>query len=244
MTPDDARHGSFFTTRWSMILRARDEDAPGSAAAMERLCRGYWFPLYAFLRRQGCPPEDAQDAVQEFFAQLIQNDKLQGVVPERGKFRSFLMMAVKNVWLQSLEKARAQKRGGGAVTFSLDALEPEARYAAEPPDAAESPEQTCDRRWADALIEQVLVRLEEEFTAAGNADRWQLLRRFLTSDRDLSGLAEIAVQLGMTEPGVKSAILRLRKRQAEVFREEVERTVGSPEEADEEMRYLLTILSK
>jgi RNA polymerase sigma-70 factor (ECF subfamily) len=243
MTGPDAAHGSFFTTRWSLILRARDEDAPGATAALERLCRGYWYPLYAFLRRQGCPPDDAQDAVQEFFSQLIEKSTLQSVVPERGRFRSFLMTGVKNVWLHSLEKARAQKRGGGAVTFSLDALEPEARYAAEPADPAESAERMCDRRWAEALVEQVLVRLEEEFTAAGNADRWVLLRRFLTSSRDLSGLAEIAAQLGMTEPGVKSAILRLRKRQAEIFREEVERTVADPAEAEEEMRHLLMILS-
>lgn len=240
-SPAPHNNGSFATTRWTLVLRARDENLDGSSEAMERLCRAYWFPLYAFLRRQGCPPDDAQDHVQSFFSRLIARGTLSAADPDRGRFRSFLMTAVKNEMLQAREKARAEKRGGGAV-LSLDGLDPEARYAADPSDD-DPPERACDRRWAEALIEQTLARLREEHAVAGEADRFEALKGFLQSDRDLSAVPRLATRFGMSEAGIKSAIHRLRRRYALIFRQEVERTVASPTEADEEMRYLLSVLA-
>ena len=238
--PADA---SFSTTRWSVILLAQNEAHPGSHEAMEGFCRAYLYPLYAFLRRLGCPPTDAQDVVQDFFSQILERRTLARIKPEGGRFRSFMMTGVKNVWLQSLEKARAIKRGGGALTISLCAMDPEARYAAEPNEPGESPERVCDRHWAEALIEQVISRLAAEYAAEGRRERFECLRPFLQMSGDLTGTAEIAQQLGLTEAGVKSAILRLRQRQAILFREEVERTVSSPEEAEAEIRYLISVLA-
>ena len=231
----------FRTTHWSLVLTA-GQGAPAEAApALEQLCRAYWYPLYTYVRRRGHPPEEAQDLVQEFFSQLLERKDLGTVDRARGKFRSFLMASMNHLEANEWKKANRQKRGGGALVFSLDEQDAEGRFQHEP--ASDwTPEKAFERRWAETLLQQVLALLRAEFKAAGLEPRYDLLKPYLLSDEEPEPCVGLAARLGLTASGVKSAIRRMKLRYAEIFREEIARTVSTPEEIDEEIRHLFAAL--
>ncbi len=234
-------HPAFVTTHWSVVLSAREKDSPRSFAALETLCRNYWYPLYAFVRRQGHSQHDAQDLTQEFFARLLQKDYLQAAAREKGRFRTFLIVALKRFLANEWDRARAQKRGGGQVLAALDTSAAEHRYLAEP--ASEpSPDRIYDRRWALTLLEQTMARLRHEFGEAGKAHQFEHLKVFLTAARGDISYEEVAKALGVEPGAARVAVHRLRRRFREVFREEISHTVSTPAEIDEEVRYLLSVL--
>ena len=233
---------AFVTTHWSVVLSARQKDSPQSAAALETLCRTYWYPLYAYVRRQGHSPPDAQDLTQEFFARLLQKDYLKAAAREKGRFRTFLIVALKRFLANEWDRARAQKRGGGQPLLSLDTDLAEQRYRIEPTEVA-SAEKIYERRWALTLLDHTMKRLRDESAAAGKAGEFGRLKACLTAERGEISYAELAAALGMTEGAARVAVHRLRKRFREVFREEIAHTVSSAEEIEEEVRYLMGVLA-
>jgi RNA polymerase sigma-70 factor (ECF subfamily) len=233
----------FVTTHWSVVLSARQKDSPQSAAALEALCRTYWYPLYAYVRRQGHPPPDAQDLTQEFFARLLEKDYLKAAAREKGRFRTFLIVALKRFLANEWDRARAQKRGGGQALLSLDAEQAEQRYSIEPVEGSTA-ERIFDRRWALTLLDRTMVRLREEFSGAGKGEDFDHLKGCLTADRGEISYAEIGKALGSTEATARVAVHRLRKRFREIFREEIAHTVSGPAEIEEEVRYLMGVLAE
>lgn len=233
----------FVTTHWSVVLSARDKTSPQSEAALEELCRTYWCPLYAYVRRQGRGSHDAQDLTQEFFTRLLQKDYLRSVAREKGRFRTFLLVALKRFLADAQDRARAQKRGGGVPCLSLDAETAERRYWAEPVDAL-TPDRLYERHWALTLLDLTMTRLRQEFVAAGKGDEFDRLKGFLTAETGGTSHAEIAPKLGLTEGALRVAVHRLRRRYRDLFREEIAHTVAGPEEIEDEVRHLLSILSE
>jgi RNA polymerase sigma factor (sigma-70 family) len=240
--PQEHPAGWFPTTHWTAVLTAADSRAPRGTEALETLCRAYWFPLYAFVRRQGHGPTEAQDLTQDFFAHLLSSDALSSVDPSKGRFRSFLLASLRNLLANEWRHGQRQKRGGGANVFSLDAVEAEERYRLEPADGA-TPESIYERKWAEALLERVLARLRDECDASGRTQRFDTLKVFLLEDKGTLSLADAASCLGLTVVAVKGVIHRLRQRYREIFREEVAHTVERVEEVDEEIRHLLNALA-
>jgi len=240
LLPDAA--SAFATTHWSVVLAAREPDAPQAAVALEKLCRTYWYPIYAYLRRRGYSPEDAQDLTQGFFAQLLKRRSIQGVEREKGKFRSFLLASLKYYVADERDRANAQKRGGGRAVLSLDVKEAERRYGLEPLGEG-SAEKTFERRWALALLDQVLARLGQEFADAGKGELFEGLQAFLVEGPGDKTFAQLAEEAGMTEEAVKKAAQRMRRRYHKLFREEIAQTVATPGEVEEELRHLCTVLS-
>ena len=241
-TPTAAPRDWFTTTHWSVVLSARDQDSPQAAAALEKLCRTYWYPLYAYVRRQGEREESAKDLTQEFFALLLQKNRLQHVQRAKGRFRSFLLASLKHFLTDEWDKARALKRGGGQGLLSLDDTTAEDRYRLEPVDTMTA-DKLFEQRWALTLLDQAKARLKAEYTQAGKADLYERLRVFEAADPDTPTYAAVAAQLGLTESAVKSAAHRLRQRYGELVREEVAHTVTGPAEVDEELRHLIGVLS-
>jgi RNA polymerase sigma factor (sigma-70 family) len=233
--------GQFQTTLWSVVLQAAKEPSTQSWEALAKLCRTYWYPVYAFLRRQGKSPHDAQDLTQAFFIHLLHHDRLAQVRPEKGRFRSFLLAALKNFLSDQREKTQAQKRGGGVEVISLDAHTAEQRYAMEPVERLD-PEKIYERRWAMTLLDRVLERLESEFAVAGKAERFKYLSTLLVGEADSESYATVGKRLGMTAGAVKVAVLRLRQRYRELFRVEVSDTVVNQAELEEEMRHVFAAL--
>lgn len=237
--PDKGRW--FATTRWSVVLAAGSGSSPEADAALERLCRAYWYPLYAYARRKGHSPEDAQDFTQEFFSRLLSKNQLAGVDRRKGKFRSWLLGVMNHFLAHEWEKSRAQKRGGGQPTFSLDELTPEDRYRLEPADDV-SPQTIFDRRWALVVLSRAAERLRAEQEASGRNTTYDCLKQFVSGDGGAPTYAEAARQLGLTEGGAKAAVHRLRQRYQELIREEIAHTVTNAAEVDEEIRYLLAVM--
>jgi RNA polymerase sigma factor (sigma-70 family) len=231
----------FVTTHWSVVLSARKKDSPQSAAALETLCRTYWYPLYAFVRRQGHSPPDAQDLTQEFFARLLQKDYLKAAARDKGRFRTFLIVALKRFLANEWDRDRAQKRGGGQVLLSLDTELAEQRYRVEPVEGTTA-ERIFERRWALTLLDRSMTRLREEFSGAGKGHEFDRLKVCLTAERGEISYADIAAGLGVSENTARVAVHRLRKRFREIFREEIAHTVSGPEEIEEEVRYLMGVL--
>jgi RNA polymerase sigma factor (sigma-70 family) len=229
----------FATTHWSVVLCAGDSQAPESAEALEKLCRAYWYPLYAYVRRQGYPPETAQDLTQEFFSRLLEKKQLRTADPERGRFRSFLLTVLKRLLVTEWRRENRQKRGGDAVVFSLDEQEAEGRYLLEPADQA-TPERIFERRWAETVLDRVLARLEEEYRR--HALGFGNLQPYLVEDKGAAPFAQAASRLGVTESALKAVVYRLRCRYGEIFREEIAHTVERPEDVEEEIRHLLGVL--
>lgn len=227
----------FTTTCWSVVLSAQDRNSPEWEQALAALCETYWFPLYVYVRRSGYSSHDAQDLTQEFFARFLEKDFLKDVDCRRGKFRSFLLAALKHHLSHERERAKAKKRGGGRAPFSLDFDSAESRYRLEPADPA-TPERLYERRWALTLLDRVIRRLEDENARAGKADSFAILKEFLTAGRESRPYRRVAESLGMTEGAVKVAVHRLRRRYRELLREEVAQTVADPAEIDEELRDL------
>jgi RNA polymerase sigma factor (sigma-70 family) len=240
--PDSQRTdpGVFATTHWSIVLEAGRSSAPGAQAALERLCRTYWFPLYAFARRQGNSPEDAQDLTQDFFSRLLEKNYLAKADPDRGKFRTFLLRSLRNFLINEWKRVGRLKRGGGVELLSIDMNAAEDRYAAEAPDRVNL-DAEFETRWAVTLIEQVLAVLREEFNAADKVRLFDELKGFIWGEKSTSSYAEIAGELNLSEGTVKVAMHRLRQRFRELLRAEVAHTVARPEDIDGELRHLISV---
>jgi len=229
----------FVTTRWSVVLAA--QAGSGGERALETLCRTYWYPLYAFVRSRGNSPADAQDLTQEFFARLLARNYLDAVAPERGRFRTFLRMALQRFLANEWDRARAKKRGGDCVQVPFDTELAERRLSDERGSPL-PPDRTYDRRWAQALLDDAATRLEAEYVAGGRDAEFLALRPHLTADRGEIPYAEIAESLRTTEGAARVAIHRLRRRFRESFRQAVADTVSSPEELETEMREVLAVV--
>jgi RNA polymerase sigma-70 factor (ECF subfamily) len=230
----------FATTRWSVVLAA--QHASESSQAMETLCATYWPALYAYARRSGCSPHDAEDATQGFFARLLEKDYLKAVQPERGPFRAFLQMAFKRFLGKERDKAHAAERGGQAIHLSLDFATAESICAADAPQLPA--DEVFERRWAMTVLETVMRKLREEFRDAGKEPDFETLKAVLHTPREGLSYAELANALGVTEGAARVAAHRLRKRFRELFREEVAQTVSTREEAEEEARHLIAVLAR
>ena len=234
--------GLFATTHWSVVLTAGQAGSPQSAAALETLCRTYWYPLYAYVRRRGHSVEDAQDLTQAFFAHLLPRDFLGGVAPEKGRFRSFLLACLKHFLADEWEKTRTAKRGGVGFERWLDLEQAEERYQLEACVEA-NPERLYERRWALDLLDRTLGRLRQEATASGRDAVCDELQGCFLGERPAETYAQLGTRLGMSETAVKVAVHRLRQRYHELLREEIAHTVTRPEEVEEELRYLFEIVS-
>ncbi|HYG33252.1 MAG TPA: sigma-70 family RNA polymerase sigma factor [Clostridia bacterium] len=236
--PADAR---FVTTHWSVVLAAGQTDVTRAQTALARLCQTYWYPLYAYVRRRGYSPHDAQDLTQAFFEHLLERHALASADPARGRFRSFILTALNHFLASEWTKAHAQKRGGDHQFISLDLAAAEKRYDLEPVDTS-SPDKLFDKQWALTLLDEVLNRLEAEYQQNGKADLFAVLKQTLTGASDSQPYALLATKLSMNENTVKVAVHRLRKRYRELLRIEISNTVADPGEADEELRELFNVL--
>jgi len=234
--------GQFATTHWSVVLAAADSRAPRSDDALARLCQAYWYPLYVYVRRQGHSAHDAQDLTQEFFARLLEKKFLADVQRERGRFRSFLLAAVKHFLANEWDKARAQKRGGGQALIPLDTASAESKYGLEPADKS-SADKIFERRWALTLLEQVLARLREEHVVDGKGKLFEGLKGCLTEGKSAIRYTELGEKLGMSEGAIKVAVHRLRQRYRELLRSEIAHTVASETDVEDELRHLFAALS-
>ncbi len=212
-----------------------------SRAALQRLCSQYWNPVYAFVRRRGYGPEQAQDLTQEFFARFLAGDALQAADPQRGRFRSFLLGSVKNLLARDWRDSHRLKRGGGNEFISWDSFNAEERTLVEPDDGSD-PELLFDRRWAQMIVATSVQRLEKEAEREGLLARFGELKKFLQGDGQSGSYLTTAEKLGMSEAAIKSAIFRMRRRYGEILREEIRQTVSSPEEVEDEIRHLIKVL--
>ncbi len=233
---------AFVTTHWSLVVSAGRNDTSGARNALEKLCRTYWFPIYAFVRRQGHGPPDAQDLTQEFFARLLEKKSLAVADPAKGRIRSFLLASLKHFLANEWDKANAQKRGGGQVLIPIDVATAETACGFEPADNLTA-EKIFERRWALTLLEHVLRRLRAEYFRDGKENLFEQLKPTLTEASRTVAYAEIASRLGTTEGAVKVAVHRLRQRYREVLRAEIADTVASPGEVEDEIRNLFAALA-
>ncbi len=231
----------FATTRWTLVLAAGDDVSPQGREALEQLCRSYWFPLYAYVRRRGNDADAAQDLVQGFFARLLERNDLAGLTRDGGKFRSFLLTALNHFLANEHERTQAQKRGGGRELLSLDDDSAEDRYQREPAHT-ESPDRLFERQWALALMEDALRRLAAEQAANDRADFFAALRPFLSREPEPGEYANLANRLGLAPGTLAVQVHRLRERYRQLVRAAVADTVDSPLEIDAEMRHLLAAL--
>jgi RNA polymerase sigma-70 factor (ECF subfamily) len=232
----------FATTHWSVVLAAGDSASPESQEALEKLCRAYWFPLYAFVRRKGYSPEDAQDLTQEFFRQLLEKHRLRLADPVRGKFRSFLLASMAHFLVHEWDRFKAIKRGANFTFVSWDELGAEQRYGAEVPIGL-LPDQAFDQQWALALLETVLGRLRDELTSAGRAEFFECARPWLLAEPEPGDYARAAVTLRMSHAGLKMAVSRLRRRYGDLLQQEIAQTVSTAQQVEEELRHLIEVLS-
>jgi RNA polymerase sigma factor (sigma-70 family) len=233
----------FATTRWSVVLAAGRTDSPQAAEALEKLCRAYWYPLYAYVRRRGRSPEDARDLTQDFFATLLEKNYLARADRERGNFRTFLLTAINNFLHNEHERANTLKRGGGHQFVSWDETTAEDRYALEPANIL-SPEKIFEKRWVATLLEQVLTRLQQEFALAGRVKLFDQLKSHLWAEDDATPYAQLATRFNMTVVAIKVTVHRLRERYGDLLREEIGQTVADPAEVDDEIRHLLHVVSE
>lgn len=233
---------AFVTTHWSVVLAAGRNDTTRAHDALARLCQTYWHPLYAYVRRLGHSPHDAQDLTQEFFARLLGKNYLAGADESRGRFRSFLLASLKHFLANEWDRASAQKRGGGQVPVPIDLITAETSCRFEPADQLTA-EKIYERRWALTLLDQVLGRLRAEHVRDGREKLFEELKATLTEGSRTVAYAEIARRLNTTEGAVKVAVHRLRQRYREVLRAEIADTVASPGEVEDELRNLFAALS-
>lgn len=239
---DARRRPAFVTTHWSVVLSARDAASPHSAEALEKLCRAYWYPLYAYARWRG-HSHDAEDLTQEFFARLLQKRYLDAVERERGRFRTFLLVAFKRFLADEWDRVRSQKRGGGVAPVCFDTELAEKLYENEPPPKWPA-DKMYEQRWALALLEQTMQRLRDEFERAGKTAEFDRLKKFLAVSRDEIPHAAAAAELGVSEGALRVTVHRLRKRFRQIFREEIGHTVARDEDVDEELRHLVAVMSE
>jgi len=242
-TPSSTAPGDVFaTTHWTVVLAAGNRSTPLSDDALEELCRTYWFPLYAYVRRRGHTKADAEDLTQAFFARFLAKNYLEGLSAERGRFRAFLLASLKHFLTNEWKKSQRLKRGGGEALLSLDWQTADTKFqvaaTAEP-----SPDKAFDREWALALLAKVIERLQKECEAGGKAKLFEQLKTFLTAGKDGTAQAEVAKALGMEEGAVRVAIHRLRKRYRTLLRNEIAQTLADTADVDEEMRALFGAFS-
>jgi RNA polymerase sigma-70 factor (ECF subfamily) len=240
--PDRASAGEpFASTHWSLVLQARDRASPRGDEALAALCRAYWYPLYAYVRRQvGCMHQ-AEDLTQEFFARLLDREFLAAVDPHKGKFRAFLLACCKHFLANQRDRERAQKRGGGQTILSFDFPTADRRYRHEPADVL-TPERLFERHWALTLLDAVLEQLRSEYHAAGKAQFYEHLKDALLGDHEALSYSAIAAALGTTEAAVKKAAQRLRQRYRELLRRHIAETVADSEAVEDEIRELFAVL--
>jgi len=237
-----AGSAEFAPTHWSVVLAAADQERPEAAAALETLCRTYWYPLYAFVRRQGYSQHDSEDLLQGFFTRFLEKDYLADVDQAKGRFRSFLLSALKHYLANEWDKAKTVKRGGRIEFLSLEGEAAESRYWEEP--ASDStPEKLYEQRWACVLLERVMARLQQDFDAAGKGPIFDALKSCLLGDGRSASHADLAAHQGLSEGALKMKVQRLRQRYQRLLREEIAQTVARPEEVDDEIRYLFSVVS-
>jgi len=237
-TPGDI----FATTHWTVVLAAGRRATPQSDRALEELCRTYWFPLYAYVRRSGQSPHDAQDLTQEFFHQLLEKRWLHDADREKGRLRTFLITALKHFMSKEWRRAAAQKRGGDQTAVELDTRFAESHYAAEPGTTL-APDAVFDRQWALTLLDLTLKRLKAEFAEAGKAGDFDVLKPCLMAAHGAIDYATVAAQLGVNAGAARVAVHRLRKRFREIYREEISQTMAEDADLDDEMRHLAAALA-
>jgi RNA polymerase sigma factor (sigma-70 family) len=233
----EAQAGYFATTHWSVVLEAGG-DSSERGNALETLCRTYWYPIYVYIRRDGHPSHDAQDLTQEFFSRLLRLNSLDQVSPAKGKFRTFLLVSLKHFLSDARDAAGALKRGGGRILVSLDDEDAEKRYELEPSQET-APDVAFDRRWLRVIMEQALVRLQEEHTTSGKARYFAELKMFLDNPTDDGEYERAAAALGINAGAVAVAVHRLRQRYRDLVRAGIANTVSSPAEFADELRHLL-----
>ncbi len=241
-SPNTPDHGAsaFLTTRWSVVLAAQGESA-AARDALETLCRSYWLPLYAFVRRDGHDPEDAKDLTQEFFACLLERRDFDAVRREKGRLRSYLLVALKHFLSNQRQRANAVKRGRGEQPISLDEIMLNQRFDLEPTETLTA-EQIYERRWATAVLDQVLTRLDGEYRSTGKGPLFDHLKVLLADEPGHLSQAAMATELGMTENALKQAFHRMRLRYRECLRDEIAQTVATEDDLENELRHLIAVL--
>jgi RNA polymerase sigma-70 factor (ECF subfamily) len=239
-TGADARR--FATTHWSVILAAADSSSPQHERALSTLCRTYWYPLYAYLRRRGYDTHQAEDYTQGFFAAILERQGLRRADPKYGKFRSFLLASLKNFLSDEWDRAQTQKRGGDKKVLSLDLDIAESRYAREPAHHL-SPEKLFERSWALTVLKQAMDRLKAESTTPDKQRLFDRLKVYISAERDAAAYRQVAAELDMTEGAVKVAVHRLRRRYRELVRDEIAQTVTTEAQVDEEIQDLFAALA-
>jgi len=233
----------FTTTHWSVVLAVGDQASPQTQEALARLCQTYWFPIYAFVRKRGYSPEQAQDLTQSFFAAFLEKHHVAKAAPDRGRFRCFLMTSCENFLRNEHDRATAQKRGGGRSLISLDEQDAEQRYLCVPATETD-PAKTFEQRWAATLLSNVFTTLQQEFEATGRRALFEALQAHLWGDSDLLPFPQLAERFGLTLSNVKVTAHRLRARYRELLREEIAHTVALPSQIDEEIRHLMNVVSQ
>jgi RNA polymerase sigma factor (sigma-70 family) len=239
-----SRRAHFATTRWSLVLAAgADVSSATAREALATLCETYWYPLYGFLRGRGYGVEDAQDLTQAFFTRVLEKHTIGHADPARGRFRSFLLMSLKNFAANEHDREIAKKRGGGVPIVPLEFEGAEGRFQMEPAND-ETPEKIFDRRWALTLLERVISRLKTEVAHSAKRSQFEDLKTYLTGDQPQLSYAQTAADLGMSEGAVKVAVHRLRRRFRDLVRDEIAHTVSSPEEIEDELRHLWSAVGR
>ncbi len=242
--PDPERaapRGVFVTTQWSVVLAAAQPQETAARTALARLCEAYWHPLYAYVRKRGYHPEDAQDLTQSFFAELLEHNWVARADPSKGRFRSFLLMAMARFLANEWDRLKTQKRGGGIAVISLEAAETKYQQAVE---ERLSPDQVYEKHWVLAMLDRVLDGLRKEYTQDGKEALFNALKLSLVGSRETQPYAVLAAQLDMNEGAVKVAVSRLRARYRERLREEISQTVAEPGEVEEEIQYLFRVMAR
>lgn len=233
--------GQIATTQWSQVLAARDGSETEARRALEELCRTYWQPLYSFVRHRGSAPDEARDLTQAYFTALLEKDFLAEVDPAKGRFRSFLLVSLRNFLSHEIDRAKALKRGGGTSTLSFDTDDAEAGYTLRPTETL-TPEQVFERRWAMTVLDRALERLRSQQEAADNGALFEELKQYLTSSEPQAPYRQAAEKLGMREGAVSTAVHRLRKQYGLCLRSEIAETVSDTTEVDDELRHLLAVV--
>jgi RNA polymerase sigma-70 factor (ECF subfamily) len=238
----NANHGpaAFTTTHWSVVLEAQGE-SPAAQQALEKLCRTYWRPIYSFVRRQGAGAEDAEDLTQGFFALVLDRKDLNTVRKEKGRLRSYLLTSLKHFLVDEARRALAVKRGEGQRLIPLDEIREREGIDLERSDRLTA-DQIYERRWAFTILEQVMVRLRDEYRSAGNLRFFDEMKKMLMDEPDRPSQAQIASQFDMKENAVKQAFYRFRQRYQSLLREEIAHTVATPSDIEDELRHLIAVV--
>jgi RNA polymerase sigma-70 factor (ECF subfamily) len=242
-TTASAEGGRFTTTHWSAVIRAGHAEGVQAEEALSELCRVYWYPLYAFARRQGISPSEAEDLTQNFFARLLEKGFLAGADQEKGRFRTFLLTLFKRFRANEWNRQHTQKRGGFQTVVSIDAEWAESRFSAEPAHG-EQPDVLFERQWALTLLDQVMAQLQREYVESGHATLFEHLEACLVRGEAALSYRETAARLNLTEAAVKMAVRRLRARYREILREEIQKTVSSPDEVEAEIQHLFAVFQR